>query len=184
MISKTSNNFKLLRFAPPIKLKIYSNWPKSSRCATRNQREIIFFPPCSRAGLEIRIQLHPAGRGERKIIQCVLVDTDNYIPTTATTPNPTLQHFHKDTASSLLQDPGHSGHPNLPRQNILISGRKSIWDLELMIILDLKYRLIIKIASLRDFISAIQVRTNQFRSFQLVRLLLTLCFKFLLVPQV
>ena len=47
-----------------------------------------------------------------------------------------------------------------------------------MIILDLKYRLIIKIASLREFISAIQVRTNQLRSFQLVKLLFALCFIF------
>ena len=106
-------------------------------------------------------------------------------PAPPPSPNPTLQHFHKDTGSSRVHRiQAIVATPTCPRQNILISGRKSIWDLEEMIILDLKYRLIIKIASPRDFISAIQVRTNQFRSFQLVKLLFTLCFRFLLRPQV
>lgn len=159
---------------------------------TRNQREIIFFPPLpaprlepgwsqARAGDWRRLEfnyIEPVEvRGKLSSASWLILIIIYPPPPPPPSPNPTLQHFHKDTHSHTHWDRIQAivASPTWPRQNILISGRKSIWDLEEMIILDLKYyRLIIKLASLRDFISANQVRTNQLRSFQLVKLLFTL----------
>ena len=106
---------------------------------TRNQREIIFFPPLpaprlepgwsqARAGDWRRLEfnyIEPVEvRGKLSSASWLILIIIYPPPPPPPSPNPTLQHFHKDTASSLIQDPGHSGQSNLSQTKHINFGWK------------------------------------------------------------